>query len=119
MEPSDVLRELTVAFGRRDAERIAALLHPDVELRLASAGEAIVGREAAREWYRQAFTSRLRFDAAAEAEQRDDGTFFLHGRLSWFGAEGGTDRDASWVITFRDGLVASIVAAGSPPPKAR
>lgn len=102
------MEEVRRAFLDRDADRLADLMHPDVELHLASSPDAIVGRDAAREWYREAFTQRLRFEADAAGEPQDDGTYLMRGRLSWFGPGGGSDRDGRWVITFRDDLVGSI-----------
>lgn len=108
-----ILEELKIAFQRRDADQLAALLHPDVELHLYSASEPIVGREAALDFYREAFTTRAAFTASGEAEQEGSDSIVLRGRVRWFGSGGGHDQPAMWRITFRDGLVASIDADGS------
>ena len=108
-----ILEELKIAFQRRDADQLAALLHPDVELHLYSASEPIVGREAALDFYREAFTTRAAFSASAEAEQEGSDSVVMRGRVRWFGSGGGHDQPATWRITFRDGLVASITADGS------
>lgn len=48
----DALRQ---GIERKDADAIAELLHPDVELRLYSSQAPITGREAARAWYAESF----------------------------------------------------------------
>jgi hypothetical protein len=108
MADADILEQLRQAFVARDADRLADLMHPQVELRLVSSPAPIVGREAAREWYRQAFTDRLRFEADAAGERLEDGSYLLSGRVSWFGPGGGSDRGSAWLVRMRDGLVASI-----------
>ena len=105
-----ILEELRIAFQRRDADQLAALLHPDVVLHLYSASEPIVGREAALEFYREAFTTRAAFTASGQAEQDGSDSVVLRGRVRWFGSGGGHDQPAMWHITFRDGLVSSIAA---------
>jgi len=105
-----ILEELRIAFQRRDADQLAALLHPEVVLHLYSASEPIVGREAALEFYREAFTTRAAFTATGEAEQEGADSLVLRGRVRWFGSGGGHDQPATWHLTFRDGLVSSIEA---------
>jgi SnoaL-like domain len=99
---------LRQAMDRKDADRIAELLHPDVELRLYSAEAPIVGREAARTWYAEMFGTRLKFEAQATPEAQPDGSVLLHGRVYWFDERGGRDQPGEWRLTFRDGLIASI-----------
>lgn len=108
-----ILEELKIAFQRRDADQLAALLHPDVELHLYSASQPIIGRDAALDFYREAFTTRAAFTATGEAEQEGSDSVVMRGRVRWFGSGGGHDQPATWRITFRDGLVASIDADGS------
>ena len=102
------------ALERRDADRLAAVLHPDVELHLYSQPGVITGREAARAWYRQAFASRMVFEGEATPELGEDGSLIARGRVSWY--EDGVLRDwpGQWQITFRDGLIASVTAERDP-----
>src|SRR5438552_2026526 len=60
MDAATTLRAVTNAFNQRDADGLAELFHPDVELRLISSSETIAGREAARQFYRDAFARRVR-----------------------------------------------------------
>jgi hypothetical protein len=115
MDRSELMEQVRRAFVAHDADLLASLMHPEVELHLVSSPQPIVGREAARQWYQEAFTSRLRFEADAAGQAQEDGSFLMRGRLSWFGPGGGSDREGRWVITFRDGLVASIRSVESPP----
>ncbi|MGN6377880.1 MAG: nuclear transport factor 2 family protein [Gaiellales bacterium] len=115
MGNADLIDGMYRAFSAHDADQLAELMHPDVELHLVSSPQPIVGREAAREWYREAFHSRLRFQADAAGRQLEDGSYLLQGRVSWFGPGGGSDRSSSWVVTFRDGLVASIRSVDLQP----
>jgi ketosteroid isomerase-like protein len=99
------------ALQQRDADRIAELLHPDVQLSLYSATEPISGREAAHEWYRQAFSRRIVFQGTATVAEADGDAVVLRGRIYWYEPnEGGRDQPGEWVMTFRDGLIASIEA---------
>jgi ketosteroid isomerase-like protein len=99
------------ALQQRDADRIAGLLHPDVRLTLYSAAAPISGREAAHEWYRQAFTRRIVFEGAATVAEADADALVLRGRIYWYEPqEGGRDQPGEWLMTFRDGLIASIEA---------
>ena len=105
--------EFRRALQQRDADRIAALLHPEVRLTLYSAPEPIAGREAAREWYRQAFDRRIVFEGNATAEQVDGhaDAMVLRGRIYWYEPdEGGRDQPGEWLMTFRDGLIDSVQA---------
>lgn len=115
MDTSELMEQVRQAFLAHDADLLASLMHPEVELHLVSSPQPIVGREAARMWYQEAFASRLRFEADAAGQTQPDGSFLMRGRVSWFGPGGGSDRDGSWVITFRDGLVASIRSVDLPP----
>jgi SnoaL-like domain len=103
----DALRQ---GIERKDADAIAELLHPDVELRLYSSQAPITGREAARAWYAESFRTRLRFEGHAKPELQPDGSMLLRGRVYWFDDRGGRDRPGEWRITFRDRLIASISA---------
>ena len=103
----DALRQ---GIERKDADAIAELLHPDVELRLYSSQAPITGREAARAWYAESFRTRLRFEGHAKPELQSDGSMLLRGRVYWFDDRGGRDRPGEWRITFRDRLIASISA---------
>lgn len=114
MKHDELIITLTHAFNDRDADRLAEALHPEVELVLASAGEPIRGREAARAWYREAFDRRGRFTANAEAEALADGSYLLRGRVNWFDDQGGRDQEQQWAVEFRDGLVISIRSLGAP-----
>ena len=114
MDTPDLMEEVRRAFVARDADLLSSLMHPEVELHLVSATQPIVGREAAREWYHEAFTNRLRFEADAAGEVQEDGSYLMRGRLSWFGPGGGSDREGAWVVTFRDGLVGSISSVEPP-----
>jgi hypothetical protein len=102
------------ALERRDADRLAALLHPEVELYLYSQPGVIVGREAARAWYRQAFESRTIFEGEAAPERGEDGSLIARGRVRWY--DDGVLRDwpGQWRITFRDDLIASVTAERDP-----
>ena len=62
MDPFALVDAMRQALERRDADGLAAVLHPDVELHLYSQPGVIAGREAARAWYRQAFASRTIFE---------------------------------------------------------
>jgi ketosteroid isomerase-like protein len=110
MDPFELVEAMRQALERRDADRLAALLHPDVELHLYSQPGAISGREAAHAWYRQAFESRTVFEGEAAPEPAEDGALIARGRIRWY--DGGVLRDwpGKWRITFRDGLIASITA---------
>jgi SnoaL-like domain len=114
MDAEELMEQVRRAFLARDADLLASFMHPDVELHLVSSPQPIVGQEAAREWYRQAFTSRLRFEADAAGGPQEDGSYMMRGRLSWFGPGGGSDREGAWVVTFRDGLVGSIRSVEPP-----
>jgi ketosteroid isomerase-like protein len=103
----DALRQ---AIERKDADAIAALLHPDVELRLYSSQAPITGREVARAWYAEAFRTRLKFEGHAKPEPQSDGSMLLRGRVYWFDDGGGRDQPGQWRITFRDSLIASVCA---------
>jgi len=107
-----LLEELRRAIRDRDADSIADLLHPEAVLRLYSADEPIVGREAAREWYRQAFATRLAFEGDASGDPGDAESVVVRGRVHWYGGGRGHDQPGEWLITFRDGLIASITAQG-------
>ena len=99
------------ALQQRDADRIAGLLHPDVRLTLYSAAEPISGREAAHEWYREAFGRRIVFEGTATVAEADTDAVVLRGRIYWYEPhEGGRDQPGEWVMMFRDGLIASIEA---------
>jgi hypothetical protein len=110
MDPLELVEAMRQALERRDADRLAAVLHPDVELHLYSQPGVIVGREAAHAWYRQAFASRTVFEGEAAPERRDDGSVIARGRIRWY--DDGVLRDwpGRWRITFREGLIASIAA---------
>lgn len=109
MDPFRLVDTLRQALEARDIERLAAVLHPDVELHLYSAQTVIVGREQAREWYRQAFASRTVFEGEAAPEDDGNGALIARGRIRWY--DGGyRDRPGQWRITFRDGLIATITA---------
>lgn len=71
MDPFALVDAMREALERRDADRLAALLHPDVELHLYSQPGVIAGREAAHAWYRQAFQSRTIFEGDAAPELAD------------------------------------------------
>jgi RimJ/RimL family protein N-acetyltransferase len=106
--------ELRRAIQQRDADRIAELLHPDVRLRLYSSPDEIVGREAARAWYREAFSRRIVFQGDAATAAEDTDTVVMRGRIYWYEPDqGGRDQPGEWRIGFRDGLIASI-DAGRP-----
>jgi ketosteroid isomerase-like protein len=108
-----LVEQFAAAIHERDADAIAALLHPDVELRLYSAEEPIIGREAAREWYRTSFQRRLSFEGDATPGEQDESSVVMRGRLHWFGEGSGRDQPGEWRITFRDGLIDSVTAARS------
>ena len=84
----DALRQ---GIERTDADAIAALPHPDVELRLYSSHAPITGREAARAWYAEVFRTRLKFEGHAKPEPQPDGSMLLRGRVYWFDERGGRD----------------------------
>ena len=104
----NALRRLGIE--RKDANAIAEVLHPDVELRLYSSQVPITGREAARAWYAEVFRTRLTFEGRAKPEPQPDGSLLLRGRVYWFDDHGGRDQPGQWRITFRDGLISSIDA---------
>ena len=112
MEPLRLVDELRQAIERQDADEVARLLHPDVELRLQSAQGAIIGREEARAWYRRAFGSRVVFEGRAEPEPAGDGSLVMRGRVIWHDEGVLRDEPARWRITFRDGFIATITAEG-------
>jgi ketosteroid isomerase-like protein len=103
--------EFRRALQQRDADRIVALLHPDVQLTLYSAPEPIIGRDAADQWYRGAFQRRIVFEGTATVAQEDGDGMLLRGRIYWYERdEGGRDQPGEWLMTFRDGLIDSITA---------
>jgi ketosteroid isomerase-like protein len=103
--------EFRQALQQRDADRIASLLHPDVRLTLYSAPEPISGRDAAHEWYRKAFERRIVFEGTATVAEAEPDAMLLRGRIYWYEPnEGGRDQPGEWLMTFRDGLIASIDA---------
>lgn len=110
MDPYGLVEEMRRALEARDADRLAAVLHPDVELHLYSAPGVIAGREEAREWYRRAFESRAIFEGRAAPEPSGDGALIARGQVRWY--DGGVLRDwpGRWRITFRDELIDSIAA---------
>ena len=110
MDPFALVDAMRQALERRDADGLAAVLHPDVKLHLYSQPGVIEGREAARAWYRQAFASRTVFEGDAAPELGEDGSLIARGRVCWY--EHGVLRDwpGQWRITFRDGLIASVTA---------
>jgi SnoaL-like domain len=110
MDPFELVDAMRQALERRDADRLAAVLHPDVELHLYSQPGVIAGREAARDWYREAFTSRTVFEGEAAPEPGADGSLIARGRIRWY--DDGVLRDwpGRWRITFREGLIASVTA---------
>ena len=110
MDPFALVDAMRQALERRDADGLAALLHPQVELHLYSQPGVIAGREAAHAWYRQAFESRTIFEGEAAPEQGEDGSLIARGRVRWY--DDGVLRDwpGQWRITFRDGLIASVAA---------
>jgi SnoaL-like domain len=109
-EQERLVGALRQGIERRDADAIAELLHPDVELRLYSSQAPITGRKAARAWYADAFRTRLRFEGYAKPEPQPDGSMLLRGRVYWFDEGGGRDQPGQWRIMFRDGLIAGIWA---------
>jgi hypothetical protein len=124
MDPYELVDALREGLERRDADRVSAVLHQDVELHLYSSPDVITGREAAREWYRQAFSSRTVFEGEAVPEPGEDGALVARGRVRWYDHGVLRDWPGRWRITFRDGLIATITAerdtdsadAGSSPP---
>lgn len=103
--------EFRRALQQRDADRIAALLHPDVQLMLYSATEPIAGRDAALEWYTSAFERRIVFEGTASVAETDGDAVLLRGRIYWYERDdGGRDQPGEWLMTFRDGLIDSITA---------
>lgn len=103
--------EFRRALQQRDADRIVALLHPDVRLTLYSAPEPITGRAAAEEWYRKAFERRIVFEGTATVAETDGDAMVLRGRIYWYEPDqGGRDQPGEWLMTFRDGLIDSISA---------
>jgi ketosteroid isomerase-like protein len=111
-----LVEQLRRAIEARDADRTADLLHPDVVLDLYSSERPVHGREPARAWYREMFRTRSAFEgrAAHEPDPSDPGALILTGRVRWQDAAGGSDRPGVWRITFRDGLIATIVRADRP-----
>jgi hypothetical protein len=110
MDPARQVGELRRAIESRDADRVASVLHPEVELHLYSATAVIVGRDEAQAWYRRAFESRTVFEGDADAQTASDGAFIMRGRVCWYDQDGLRDRPGQWRITFRDGLIATITA---------
>jgi ketosteroid isomerase-like protein len=118
MDPFRLVEALSQALEKQDADRLAALLHPNVELRLYTARAVIIGRDDAREWYRKAFASRIVFEGEATPERGDDGSLVARGRIRWLDEGVLRDRPGQWRITFRDDLIATITAEG-PSPRRR
>jgi SnoaL-like protein len=114
MDPFELVDAMRQALERRDADGLAAVLHPDVELHLYSHPGVIAGREAARDWYRQAFTSRTVFEGEAAPEPGDDGSLIARGRVRWYDHGVLRDWPGQWRITFRDGLIAGVTAERDP-----
>jgi SnoaL-like protein len=110
MDPFELVDAMRQALERRDADRLAEVLHPAVELHLYSQPGVIVGREAAREWYRAAFTSRAVFEGEAAPEWSDDGSLIARGRIRWYDHGVLRDWPGQWRFTFRDGLIAAVAA---------
>jgi SnoaL-like domain len=108
MDATTTLRALTSAFNQRDADGVVELLHPDVELRLISSTEPIRGHEAALQFYRDAFSRRVIWDATATPVPAGPNRYRLTGRTRY--TEAGVTRDvpATWLVDFRGGLVSSI-----------
>jgi len=107
------------ALQRRDADRLATVLHPDVELHLYSQPGVIAGRDAAHAWYRQAFASRMVFEGEATPEFGEDGSLIARGRVCWYDDGVLRDRPGQWQIRFRDGLIASVTRSATPPSLSR
>jgi ketosteroid isomerase-like protein len=105
-----LVRQYARAIEERDADRIAELLHPDVLLQLYSADQPIIGREAARAWYKQAFTTRIAFEGAAYPDAIEEGAVTMTGRIHWHDKGRGRDQAGTWRITFRDGLIETVIA---------
>ena len=110
MDPLRLVDELSRAIELQDADRVAEVLHPDVELHLYSGQGVITGREQARAWYRESFTSRILFEGHAEPDAESDGSIVMRGNVRWYDESGLRDRPGRWRVTFRDGLIASITA---------
>jgi hypothetical protein len=110
MDPFELVESLRQALQAQDADRLARVLHPDVELHLYSAPEPIVGRDEAREWYRRAFSSRAVFEGDAAPEPGGDGSLIARGRIRWIDEGVLRDWPGRWRITFRDDLIHTITA---------
>jgi hypothetical protein len=109
MKDHHVIAEISRAFEARDADAFADRLAEDVVLDLMSAGEPIVGRDRAREWYRQAFERRFIFEAhSRDPVEIEPGSYLLEGRLRVYEEHTMTDRPGAWVLTIADGYVTSI-----------
>jgi ketosteroid isomerase-like protein len=106
----ELVREYARAIEAHDADRVAELLHPEVVLKLYSADQPIVGQEAARAWYTRAFKTWIAFDGAAHPDVVDVGSVTMSGRVHWYGEGGGHDQPGTWQITFRDGLIDTVIA---------
>ena len=116
MDAATTLRAVTNAFNQRDADGLAELFHSDVELRLISSSETITGREAARQFYRDAFSRRVIWDATATPVPVGANRYRLTGRTRY--TEAGVTRDVpgTWLLEFRDGLITSIQVEDEDDP---
>jgi ketosteroid isomerase-like protein len=116
---AEILHRFIAAWNARDIDRVAALTHPDAELRPMRAqleGKAYRGREGARQgaadldedW------ADLRMQVV-ELEEVEDRTF-TRVRLTGQGKASGVDVDVvtGWIFRFRDGLIVYARAYSDP-----
>ena len=130
---ADIVRRVFDAFGRRDAEALTALCHPDVVFtpptgRLAGRSEPYRGHEGLRTYLED--VARLWQELRSEADEyvELDDVVLCTGRVYAWGVGRVIDAPAGWVWRLRDGLVvegrvfetrrAAYEAAGVPwPPR--
>jgi ketosteroid isomerase-like protein len=107
---ADIVRQVFDAFGRRDAEALTALCHPDVVFtpptgRLAGRGEPYRGHDGLRA-YRDD-VARIWQELRSEADDyvELDDVVLCTGRVYAWGVGRVIDAPAGWVWRLRDGLV--------------
>ena len=114
-----VVREALAAVQSRDAERFAALVAPDAELRpLRAQLEATNyrGPDGARRMFADWWAQWQEFEFQPEEVHEDGATVVLVGRLHTRGATSGADIDTriGWRFHLRDGLIPLGVSYSDP-----
>src|SRR5688572_4469078 len=109
-ENVELVRRLFETFGRRDADAVTALLHPDVEWHVTNIFvESPVhrGRDGVVKFLEEFADSWEGIRIELEDVREDGQAVIVSGRLAGRAAASGIDIDASraWVVELRDGLI--------------